>query len=141
MHEEHAAASVPVLEPDEIPRVALLQSDDRTAETRRRILDDEVGVGGHLGALRRTAVGDFDLSTARTLEQLEESFELVPIAEAARRTFPSVTLDEVTEASVRVGRALDLELVEQSALFTSAGEFLALYRPADGGARPVAVFV
>ena len=33
-----------------------------------------LGVGGHLTALRRTAVGSFDLSVARTLEQLADDF-------------------------------------------------------------------
>ncbi|MEV0720788.1 tRNA pseudouridine(55) synthase TruB [Asanoa sp. NPDC050611] len=47
-----------------------------------------LGVGGHLTALRRTAVGGFTLAEARTLEQLEAvSPDVVnlPMADAARR--------------------------------------------------------
>ena len=102
-----------------------------------------LGVGGHLTALRRTAVGPFDLASARTVDQLAEDFAVLPIADAARATFPGVDLDEEQAGHVRVGRALDLALPgeDEHALFAPDGEFLALYAPAGGRARPVAVFV
>jgi tRNA pseudouridine55 synthase len=100
-----------------------------------------LGVGGHLTALRRTAVGPFTLDHARTLEQLAEDFSATPVAEAARAAFPAVELDDSQVADVRVGRPLDLELGGLSALFAPDGEFLALYREGgDGRARAVAVF-
>ncbi len=100
-----------------------------------------LGVGGHLTALRRTAVGPYGLSTAHTLEELSDSFALLPVAEAARAAFPVVELDDAQTADVRVGRRLGLELRELSAVFAPDGEFLALYEPTEGVARPVAVFV
>ena len=102
-----------------------------------------LGVGGHLTALRRTAVGPFDLSTARTLQALAEDVQVLPIATAARATFPAVDLTEEQAAHVRFGRALDLSLPGpgEHALFAPDGEFLALYAPAGDRARPVAVFV
>jgi tRNA pseudouridine55 synthase len=102
-----------------------------------------LGVGGHLTALRRTAVGSFDLSVARTLEQLAEDFAVLPIADAARATFPGVELDDEQAAHVRFGRALDLPLPEDGphAVFAPGGEFLALYERRGQQARPVAVFV
>jgi tRNA pseudouridine55 synthase len=100
-----------------------------------------LGVGGHLTRLRRTAVGEFGLDRARTLEELADDLALVPIAEAARRTFPAVELDEARAADVRFGRALDLPLTGLAAVFAPDGEFLALYEPRDGVARAVAVFV
>jgi tRNA pseudouridine55 synthase len=102
-----------------------------------------LGVGGHLTALRRTAVGAFDLSVARTLEQLSEEFSVVPIAEAARGTFASVDLDEEQAAHVRFGRSLDLVLAGAGphAVFAPDGEFLALYEPRGERAKPLAVFV
>ena len=42
---------------------------------------------------------------------------------------------------MRVGRPLPLELSGLSAVFAPDGEFLALYEPRQGAARPVAVFV
>lgn len=106
-----------------------------------RDLGAALGVGGHLSALRRTAVGGFDLARARTLEQLEEEFTVVPLEEAARATFPSVELGADDAAAVRFGRPLDLQLTGLTAVFSPEGEFLALYEPSGRGARPVAVFV
>ena len=68
---------------------------------------------------------------------------MLPIADAARASFPAVDLDEEQAAHVRVGRALDLALptAAEHALFAPDGEFLALYAPAGERATPVAVFV
>ena len=106
-----------------------------------RDLGARLGVGGHLTALRRTAVGPYDLGTARTLDELGEEFALMPIAEAARRAFPARELDEAHAADVRVGRPLDHAVDGVTAVFDPAGEFLALYEPRNGAAKPVAVFV
>jgi tRNA pseudouridine55 synthase len=100
-----------------------------------------LGVGGHLTALRRTAVGPYTIDDARTLDQLAGRFEAIPIAQAARAAFPSVDLDEDHERDVRVGRPLDLDVTGTTAVFSPGGEFLALYEPRDGRARAVAVFV
>jgi tRNA pseudouridine55 synthase len=106
-----------------------------------RDLGAALGVGGHLSALRRTAVGPFDLAGAHTLDDLAEHFSLTPIAEAARATFPALDLDDAQAADVRVGRRLDIELLTTTALFAPGGEFLALYREGeDGRAKAVAVF-
>ncbi len=101
----------------------------------------QLGVGGHLTALRRTAVGPYGLDVACTLDQLADSFEVLPIAAAARAAFPSIDLDEADARDVHFGRSIDLDLAGLTALFAPGGEFLALYEPRKGGARPVAVFV
>jgi tRNA pseudouridine55 synthase len=106
-----------------------------------RDLGARLGVGGHLTALRRTAVGPFTLDHARTLEELAERFEPVPIADAARASFASVDLTSEQADDVRVGRRLDLGLAGLTAVFDPDGEFLALYEPTDAQARAVAVFV
>ena len=108
-----------------------------------RDLGVALGTGGHLAALRRTAVGSFDLSAARTLEELSDDFAVVPIAQAARASFPVVDLDEEQAADVRFGRALDLVLPAAGphAVFAPDGAFLALYEQRGQQARSVAVFV
>ena len=108
-----------------------------------RDLGAALGVGGHLTALRRTAVGAFDLSVARTLEALADDFTVLPIADAARATFATVDLDDTQAADVRVGRPLDLVLPGEGphAVFAPGGEFLALYEQRGPRAAPVAVFV
>jgi tRNA pseudouridine55 synthase len=102
-----------------------------------------LGVGGHLTALRRTAVGPYGLDVAHTLDELGEGFTVLPIAEAARAAFPSYDLDETQAGHVRVGRKLGLALDGLTALFAPDGDFLALYEPTSekSVARPVAVFV
>jgi tRNA pseudouridine55 synthase len=108
-----------------------------------RDLGAVLGVGGHLTALRRTAVGSFDLSVARTLEELSADFAVLPIADAARASFPGVDLDAEQAGHVRFGRALGLTLPAEGphAVFAPDGEFLALYERRGEQARPVAVFV
>jgi tRNA pseudouridine55 synthase len=105
-----------------------------------RDLGAELGVGGHLTALRRTAVGPFTLGEANTdLDHLD----VVPIADAARAAFPSVDLSDEHAADVRFGRKLPLELGGDGphALFAPDGEFLALYEQDGDLARAIAVFV
>ncbi len=123
-------------------RVSVRCSSGTYIRALARDLGAMLGVGGHLTALRRTAVGGFGLDVARTLEQLADEVTMVPIAEAARATFPAVDLDAADAASVRVGRRLpqDLGVDGPVALFAPDGEFLALYERRGTEARPVAVF-
>jgi tRNA pseudouridine55 synthase len=106
-----------------------------------RDLGEELRVGGHLTALRRTAVGPFGIETAHSLDQLAESFTMTPISEAVRAWFPALDLDDTAASSARVGRSLDLPLDALTGLFAPDGTFLALYEPHGETARPVAVFV
>ena len=102
-----------------------------------------LGVGGHLTALRRTAVGPFDLAAARTLDQLAEELAVLPIGQAAREAFPALDLDDQQARDVRYGRKLATTLPASGpvAVFAPDGEFLALYEQAGEVARAVAVFV
>jgi tRNA pseudouridine55 synthase len=102
-----------------------------------------LGVGGHLTALRRTAVGPYGLDVAHTLDELGEDFAVLPIADAARAAFAAYDLDEKQADDVRVGRRIALRLDGLTAVFAPDGGFLALYEPAADAsvARPVAVFV
>ena len=103
-----------------------------------RDLGSALGVGGHLTELRRHSVGPFTLEDANTdLDHLS----VTSLADAARSAFPSRELDAEQAQEVRYGRALLLELDVLTAVFAPDGEFLALYRPEGGMARPAAVFV
>jgi len=107
-----------------------------------RDVGEALGVGGHLTALRRTAVGPYGLDVARTLDQLADAYDVLPLARAARAAFPSVDLDEEGAQDVRFGRRLRVGLAGLTAVFAPDGEFLALYEPAgDGVAKAAAVFV
>lgn len=73
-------------------------------------LGRDYGPGAHLAALRRTQSGDFDLTTARTLPELEELAAADRLSEAlvpAARLLPEIpaeVLDAVSVAQVRQGR-------------------------------------
>jgi tRNA pseudouridine55 synthase len=108
-----------------------------------RDLGAALGVGGHLTVLRRTAVGPFDLAAAHTLEALDETFELLDIAEVARRCFRTWDLDAQGARDVGHGRRLGVDLGAPGpvAVFDPDGSFLALYEQRGEVAAPVAVFV
>jgi tRNA pseudouridine55 synthase len=71
-----------------------------------RDLGQTLAVGGHLTALRRTRVGPFEVTAARTLDQLEKRFESASLAETATQLMPSrsLTADEVEH--LRCGRTI-----------------------------------
>jgi len=124
-------------------RVSLRCSSGTYVRAIARDLGAALGVGGHLTALRRTAVGPFGLDVARTLTELGEVMSSVPLAVAARKSFPAVDLDDERAGDVRVGRRLTVDLGEAGpvALFDPDGEFLALYEQRGEVAVATAVFV
>ena len=137
----HRVSRVEAPQPAVDVDVSLRCSSGTYVRAIARDLGAVLGVGGHLTALRRTAVGPYRLTDARTLDQLAEDFTVMPIADAARAAFASLDLDAEQAEAVRYGRALPLELDDLTAVFAPDGEFLALYRPEGSRARPAAVFV
>jgi tRNA pseudouridine55 synthase len=59
-----------------------------------RDLGTALGTGGHLTRLRRTRVGGYGIDQARTLDQLADRFEVLPLAQAASAAFPGRNLSE-----------------------------------------------
>jgi tRNA pseudouridine55 synthase len=108
-----------------------------------RDLGAALGVGGHLTALRRTRVGPYDVADARTLEQLESSFAVMPIAVAARGAFPRRDVDGAQARLLSHGGQLLWESTGSGpvAVFGPDGTFLALVEERAGRAKPLAVFV
>ncbi|GGR57966.1 tRNA pseudouridine synthase B [Actinoplanes ianthinogenes] len=104
-----------------------------------RDLGAALQVGGHLTALRRTAVGEMTLDVASTLEQLEERAPEVvdlPMAEAARRAFPQrVATEEETRVLRHGGPLATVGIDGPYAVFDQAGEVLAIVSERGGRAR------
>ncbi|MFY1669232.1 tRNA pseudouridine(55) synthase TruB [Plantactinospora sp. WMMB334] len=104
-----------------------------------RDLGAALGVGGHLTALRRTAVGGFTLAEAVTLPELEERAPWVvdlTVDAAARRFFPErgASADEVTVLSH--GGPLDpAGIAGPYAVVDSTGKVIAIVSERDGRAR------
>jgi tRNA pseudouridine55 synthase len=107
-----------------------------------RDLGAGLGVGGHLTALRRTRVGPYDLAGARTLEQLEESFEVLPLAQAAAAAFPRWDVDADQARLLANGVRIKAPALpaRPHAAFDPDGRFLALVEEHGGQVKIVAGF-
>ncbi len=117
-----------------------------------RDLGAALEVGGHLTALRRTAVGPVGLAEATPLGELEEAgtVSVVPLAEAVPRFFETLSVDADQARAVGYGRPLEAwghppgtaPAARPLAVIGPDGAFLALYERRDAGVlAPVAVFV
>ncbi|WP_431729788.1 tRNA pseudouridine(55) synthase TruB [Verrucosispora sp. TAA-831] len=98
-----------------------------------------LGVGGHLTALRRTAVGGFTLAEAATLDELEQrapDVVGVPLAVAAARFFPrrDAGADEAKVLS-HGGPLEPVGLAGPYAVFDPAGGLIAIVSERGGRAR------
>jgi tRNA pseudouridine55 synthase len=121
-----------------------------------RDLGAALGTGGHLTRLRRTQVGGYGLTAARTLDQLAANLELIPLAEAAAATFPrrDLSADEARRlahgarlaaaepATAAGGPAPDAspDADHPTAAYAPDGSLVALLAEQDGQARPLVVF-
>jgi tRNA pseudouridine55 synthase len=73
-----------------------------------RDLGAALGVGGHLTALRRTAVGPFGLQHARTLDELaDDPVVSLDVDEASRVAFAQRQISDEEAESISQGRWLD----------------------------------
>ena len=107
-----------------------------------RDLGTELGVGGHLTALRRSRVGPYKVAEARTLDQLQESLEVLPIGAAAARAFPRWDVPERKAKLLTNGVQLAMPELPAGpvAVFGPEDRFLALVEDRKGKAKSLAVF-
>ena len=106
-----------------------------------RDLGEVLGTGGHLTALRRTRVGGYRVEDARTLGQLAERFEVLPLAQAAVAAFPRRDLTEDEAGRLAHGGRLAPAGTEgPTAAFAPDGTLIALVTEESGRTRPLAVF-
>jgi tRNA pseudouridine55 synthase len=114
-----------------------------------RDLGAALGTGGHLTRLRRTRVGGYRVEDARTLEQLGDRFEVLPLARAASAAFPSRNLsaDEARRlanggrlAAATAANAGAPAALGPTAAYAPDGTLIALVTEDSGQARPLVVF-
>ncbi|QLH24457.1 tRNA pseudouridine(55) synthase TruB [Streptomyces sp. Rer75] len=139
--EAKAEDGTPVLDLD----VTVVCSSGTYIRALARDLGAGLGTGGHLTALRRTRVGPYGLEAARKLEQLEESLQIMPIAEAAAAAFPRWDVDAHQARLLGNGVRIDMAPREGAgagpvAVFGPDGRFLALVEESKGRAKSLAVF-
>jgi tRNA pseudouridine55 synthase len=107
-----------------------------------RDLGDELKVGGHLRALRRTRVAGFALDVATSVADLKaKNFTALQLTDVARRTFNAreLTVEEVRELSF--GRPLSPSAGDAIvAGISPENELIALLKNESDKAKPVAVF-
>ena len=98
-------------------------------------LGNVLGTGAHLTSLRRTAVGEFSLADAHTLDELQARAQQGTLPEALihpRRLLPgmpSVTATEENAAMIRHGRAVNLPELSRAPLvkvFEGQAELIAI---------------
>ena len=134
----------PVLDVD----VEVVCSSGTYVRALARDLGAGLGVGGHLTALRRTRVGGFGLDVARTLDELADEptdrpLTVLPLADAARSTFPVRALSDDEVTALGYGKAIgrhDGDAAGTTAAIGADGTLVALLEPRDGDLRPVVVF-
>jgi tRNA pseudouridine55 synthase len=107
-----------------------------------RDLGAGLGVGGHLTRLRRTRVGPYDLTLARTLDELATECVILPIGEAVAAAFPRRDVTAEEARTVRHGGPLPAAGLGPGpvGVFAPGGELLALVEEQGRTARPLAVF-
>jgi tRNA pseudouridine55 synthase len=85
-------------------------------------LGQKLGIGAHLGSLRRTAVAEFSLEQSRTMEQVAEAVsqgrieELLVHPRLLLPEMPSVTADDEAIGKIRHGRTVNLPELSRSPL-------------------------
>ena len=108
-----------------------------------RDLGAALGVGGHLTALRRTAVGGFLAAEAVGLDDLAGRADpvLVPLPDAVARLLPRRDISDLEAKLLSHGGPLDARGdAGPYAVFDPAGAVIAIVVERDGRARPAVVF-
>jgi tRNA pseudouridine55 synthase len=110
-----------------------------------RDLGTALGTGGHLTRLRRTRVGSYGIEGARTLEQLAERFDVLPLEDAAAAAFPRRDLNADEARRLATGGRLPAAGSAAAeggpvAAYAPDGTLIALLTEESGQARPLVVF-
>jgi len=107
-----------------------------------RDLGDELGVGGHLRALRRTRVAGFGLDVSTSIDELKaRTFTTLDLTDVARRTFAARELTAQEARELSFGRALSPSATESiTAAISTENVLIALLKNDGDKAKPVAVF-
>jgi tRNA pseudouridine55 synthase len=107
-----------------------------------RDLGADLGVGGHLTALRRTRIGPFTIDAASELEGIDVATRLVEPAAAASALFATVTLSDQQTIDLTHGKRFSVDAPDGSpvAAVTVTGRLVGLVTIADGRLTPLINF-
>lgn len=110
-------------------------------------LGQELGCGGHITALRRTAVGDFSIDQAVTLDELQSGKwpEALLPAERAVQHLPAVHLAPAEVQRVRLGQQIACREDHPNAplvcVYEPGGRFLGLVTRQENNWQPHKIFL
>jgi tRNA pseudouridine55 synthase len=96
-----------------------------------RDLGTDLGVGGHLTYLRRTRVGEFEVADAFDFTEGAE-LNLIPIAEAAQESLPSLEISRQDVIDLRHGKRIAGDVAQPTAALCE-GELIAVLESAGSG--------
>ncbi len=130
------------LQGDEL-EFSVLCSKGTYVRTLGEDIGEKLGCGGHLIALRRTGISEFDLDHAYTLAQLEGMDEsqrdacLLPL-DSLVQDLPRLELDEVQAGRLAMGQRLGLtdDFPSGKRRLYAAGRFIGLGELANGRLAP-----
>jgi len=108
-----------------------------------RDLGADLGVGGHLTALRRTRVGPFDVTRASVLEGIDVAPALLPPVDVARTLFPEWSMTAAEAVDLGHGKRVAVQLDDTPgpvAAVTPAGRLAGLVSVRAGVAKPIVNF-
>ena len=106
-----------------------------------RDIGSNLGVGGHLTALRRTRSGVFD--TMVPMAQLQENPKYLDLSDTIRKAFPVVTLSLEDSSKARNGVRLPTPIDVESGnvgVFDSTGLAIGIFDNSDSELKPLVVF-
>ena len=106
-----------------------------------RDIGSNLGVGGHLTALRRTRSGVFDTMVPMT--QLQEDPKYLDLSDSIRKAFPVVTLSLEDSSKARNGVRLPTPIDVESGnvgVFDSTGFAIGIFDNSDSELKPLVVF-
>ena len=106
-----------------------------------RDIGSNLGVGGHLTALRRTRSGVFD--TMAPMAQLQENPKYLDLSDTIRKAFPVVTLSLEDSSKARNGVRLPTPIDVESGnvgVFDSTGFAIGIFDNSDSELKPLVVF-
>lgn len=108
---------------------------------------EELGVGAHLTSLRRLGSGRFDLTSAVSLDEVDEAGRAGTVQELtlsmadAVADYPAMTVDDAAARAIGHGKPLAATgHAGPVAVLDGGGRLLAMVEDRDGRARPLAVF-
>ena len=93
-----------------------------------------LGVGAHLTRLRRTRIGNFDVSMCCTIEEIQ----LIP-PESALQPMPTIIVDKETSEKIYIGQRIILPTTEKRVAVMHADSFLAICEKEGDEYQPVCV--